>query len=706
MAFGDDFSYDEISSPTKKPKIKTSGEFGSDFNYDNVPVEKTLVTVEKNKGFLDKIESFLKKKKTPTMEFKVGEGLTPEQTTKAYETIQKPVIPVGQEIKAPFVPKGVVVPRGDGVGVGYSVLKSLIEFPEKATRTLTTDFGKSRQKEEKQWRVPSYSEITGKEVGQLIDEGMPPTAAVILGSAKVGGEFANDALIFESIFGSALKGVVTKVAKNEASTLAYDFLGRPKTLIEAEKNFKNIQKEFHPDISGSDVMSKQANNAITILRKEGIPSQNIIKKGVDAILNRPLSSLFKTKSKVVTPKITSKLIPERTPIQKELDQLVEQVRTKPTTKVEIIKPVIEKPKEYVDVYHGGEKIEKVDLGKSNYGKTFFVTDKPEYAQFYANKYKEAGTINNLKLDKDAKLIDIKNATPEEITTIKNKIQEIKDAHVPYSGEGGFNHTFGGSVDELLEGAIRGKAHFAEDPALVDVYKQLGYDGMVSYENGAGLKGGAKNIGIWNENIIKISPEISKIKYGAPKEVVKVPGEQLPVGGGELKISRLEARIKGKLGKITPEEAEKAGMITYKQMNKAETIAKSRELVSKSPQDVLDILEGKKSLPEGQTYGGLGIAAEESAEMVGNIDLISKLASLRATRYGQEISILTEADPLSIVNQVKEIKIARETAVQKQLGKRTTTQKAKSNIIEKGKKEVKTIRMKIEDAQKLLDSLIC
>lgn len=159
-----------------------------------------------------------------------------------------------------------------------------------------------------------------------------------------------------------------------------------------------------------------------------------------------------------------------------------------------VKNVQETQKTY---YHGGSKLNNIDLNKSKYSKTFFITDSAEYAKSYGGKN---SVINEIELSPKAKLIDIKNATQEEISAIKSKIQEVKNAHIPYSGNGGFNPVFGNSVEELLDGAIRGKSHFAEDPALIDIYKKLGYDGMVSYED-MGMRG--KNIGIWNSDIIKV-----------------------------------------------------------------------------------------------------------------------------------------------------------------------------------------------------------
>ena len=175
-------------------------------------------------------------------------------------------------------------------------------------------------------------------------------------------------------------------------------------------------------------------------------------------------------------------------------------------------------------FHGGSDVSSgVELGKSKYAKTFFVSDNSEYAKGYGGKN---SVLNSVYVDPSAKLIDIKNASQSEIEAIRKKIQEIKDAYIPYSDVGGFNPTFGNSVDDLIDGAIRGKSHYAEDPALVDVYKKLGYDGMVSYED-VGMRG--KNVGVWNKNKIQTQSQLADLWKKAQG------GKTLKgfVGGGKL-----------------------------------------------------------------------------------------------------------------------------------------------------------------------------
>lgn len=202
----------------------------------------------------------------------------------------------GQEVKYPFVDAGTVRPSNSPID---TLFKNFIEFPEKATRSLSELVGISKPDSatrKSYYTVPSYAETSGKTTGQLIDEGIPSVAAVILGSAQTGGEFANDALMYEGILSSGAKAVASRVAAPaESQVVAYDFLGRPKTLQEAEKAYYKIQQEYHPDKLGGDAsISAQANDAIAIIRKEGIPTQDVISKAIDTILNKPVSELFKS----------------------------------------------------------------------------------------------------------------------------------------------------------------------------------------------------------------------------------------------------------------------------------------------------------------------------------------------------------------------------------------------------------------------------
>src|SRR3990167_8858288 len=160
-------------------------------------------------------------------------------------------------------------------------------------------------------------------------------------------------------------------------------------------------------------------------------------------------------------------------------------------------------------------------------------------------------------------------------------------------------------------------------------------------------------------------ELAKLKvlksHITPGEKI-VPRSQLPVGEGKLKVSRLEARIKKSLDDVSEENIEKLGLSNYQQMNKKENIRKAAEYVTNNPREALDVLSGKVETPKGVLYNSVFIAMQNQAK--GDVDLARKLASLQSTRYGQELSILTELDPDSPVRHMSEVVKIREKAFTK------------------------------------------
>jgi len=133
-------------------------------------------------------------------------------------------------------------------------------------------------------------------------------------------------------------------------------------------------------------------------------------------------------------------------------------------------------------------------------------------------------------------------------------------------------------------------------------------------------------------------------------VTTVPKEQLPVGVGEVQVSRLEARVKGVLDDIKPENAEAAGIATFRRMNKADQIRKAVEFVEKDADEAMAVLRGDRNPPKGMLHNSIAIALEQKAALAQDANLAVKLASLRSTRAGQEISIPTEAE-LSTIKSI-------------------------------------------------------
>ena len=197
---------------------------------------------------------------------------------------------------------------------------------------------------------------------------------------------------------------------------------------------------------------------------------------------------------------------------------------------------------------------------------------------------------------------------------------------------------------------------------------------------------AEGKGIDNKVLTDFYTQATKGVEAKPiKRVVEVPREQLPIGEGKEKISRLEARVKEALGKISPEDQEKLGLTTYNQMNKKENISKAVDYVTKNQEEALKVLEGKAETPKGIARNSIYVAMENMAK--GDVELARKLASLSSTRMGQELSILSELDPESPVRIMRDIIKIREGEFKRKYKGRTTEQ-AKNKVVEDIKKSVK------------------
>lgn len=124
--------------------------------------------------------------------------------------------------------------------------------------------------------------------------------------------------------------------------------------------------------------------------------------------------------------------------------------------------------------------------------------------------------------------------------------------------------------------------------------------------------------------------------------ISIPRAEAPVGAGKEKVSRLAARMSEKLEALTPEG--RAEILTYQQVNKKENIEAAIKYVLEKPEEAMAVIKGKKAPPQGILYNSIALAMDSFAKDTADAKLALELASLRATRAGQEISILTEADP--------------------------------------------------------------
>lgn len=194
-------------------------------------------------------------------------------------------------------------------------------------------------------------------------------------------------------------------------------------------------------------------------------------------------------------------------------------------------------------------------------------------------------------------------------------------------------------------------------------------------------------------------EIKVLKSHIKPTEVSVPRSQLPVGEGKQKISKLEARMKGVLGNATPEQIEQLGLSTRNVAENDKQIAKASEYIINNRKDAIAVLEGEKDAPPGILRNALFVAMAQEAKT--DMTLATKLASLSATRYGQELQILSEIDknsPVKLLNEVYKVKEEEATKKYKDLNK------ARKNGVENIKKEIKTVNK--YDWNAFLDTITC
>lgn len=176
------------------------------------------------------------------------------------------------------------------------------------------------------------------------------------------------------------------------------------------------------------------------------------------------------------------------------------------------------------------------------------------------------------------------------------------------------------------------------------------------------------------------------KVKEKKRAKSVPRDQLPQGAGKKKVSRLEARVRRVLENVTEDQQKELGLATYKQLSKKENIKKAVEFVKSNPEDAMKILTGEIDAPKGILRNSIYVAMEQLAK--GDLALARRLASLQATRFGQEISILTELDPDSAVKVMRDIIQIREKAFAKRFKNRTTDD-VKAEIVKEIDQKIKT-----------------
>ncbi|HEY1757960.1 MAG TPA: hypothetical protein VGG72_21500 [Bryobacteraceae bacterium] len=197
---------------------------------------------------------------------------------------------------------------------------------------------------------------------------------------------------------------------------------------------------------------------------------------------------------------------------------------------------------------------------------------------------------------------------------------------------------------------------------------------------------------------------------APAATEKTP-EVTPIEGtGQTKTSGLAQGVESK----AVEEKLTRGfgdLPEYKTVNMKDQAAKAVDLVSSDYDTAKNIAMGKQAPPEGVLPESVFVAVENKALEDGDVSTLRDLATQssltsEATTMGQRIRTLAERDDASPVEAIKGVQDAREQAALKKLGKAGDLEKAKGDIADQIKGEIKKAAPKLQDWKSFVDSIKC
>ena len=276
-------------------------------------------------------------------------------------------------------------------------------------------------------------------------------------------------------------------------------------------------------------------------------------------------------------------------------------------------------------------------------------------------------VKNIKADVKDALAVRKDLKPKDFTYRVTNIQDLQPTQ-PLVREGDkFN------APELKDFVASMKKGDKFPPVVIDKSGNI-LDGHRRYE--AMLELGETKIPVLQETVPPQTTLPAKPVKVKPK-AVSVPREQIPVGEGAEKVSRLEARVKNTLDNITPEQIDKLGLSTFKAMNNKEIIRRASEYVIKNPDEALKVLSGEIQPPKGLNTNSIYVAMVNNS--TGNLELATKLATIKSTALGQNIEILKEIDPNSPVKIMSDIVKIREKAFVKRYKGRTPSKVRKTTV---------------------------
>lgn len=210
-----------------------------------------------------------------------------------------------------------------------------------------------------------------------------------------------------------------------------------------------------------------------------------------------------------------------------------------------------------------------------------------------------------------------------------------------------------------------------------------------------------------DEMIKSTPEISKVITQKTEKIVTQKPLQIPIGTGQLKESKLGVRLDTEA--VKKELTDTLGQLPgYKELNLAKQGERAVKLTQEDTQRAMDIAMGRKAPPSSIHPEAVWVAVKNKAIAERDLNLIKELANSpivsEATALGQRIVSLrgafNDGDPVKGIQNVMK---ARE----KQFTSNFKNQKV-SDVVNKGVNNIKS-KVKLPDKYdwgKFLDSIQC
>ena len=210
--------------------------------------------------------------------------------------------------------------------------------------------------------------------------------------------------------------------------------------------------------------------------------------------------------------------------------------------------------------------------------------------------------------------------------------------------------------------------------------------------------------------VKAAPVTKSVPVKTKVPPVKRPVTTPVKRDSEVRVSRYAARMQKQLKNVPKENveefADKYDLPTYNKMNRKEELEKAARIVENDEAEALRLFRTGQDAPDGTSHVAIGLALRTKATETGDRALAETLTSLRATRAGQDISLLAESDPNDPFRALGDIANARKKKAERDLPKGRTVEQEIRDQRKGAKSAVDSARLKIDEADDLLKSLEC